>query len=37
MGRILELRSRYDLRMKVERFISDEKGIPEADKQFIKE
>ena len=37
MNRILELRSKYDLRMKVERYISDKNGIPETDKLFIKE
>ena len=35
--RILELRSKYDLRMKVERYVSDENGIPETDMQFINE
>lgn len=37
MKRILELRNKYDLHMKVERYVSDEKGIPERDKPFIKE
>ena len=37
MGKITELREKYDLHMKVERYISDEGGIPVADKAFIKE
>ncbi len=37
MGKIAELREKYDLHMKVERYISDEGGIPAADKAFIKE
>ncbi|MBG9987911.1 antibiotic biosynthesis monooxygenase [Aerococcaceae bacterium DSM 111176] len=37
MDEIIELREKYDLTMKVERFISDEEGIPESDKAFIKE
>lgn len=36
MGTILELREKYNLRMKVERYISDDE-IPETDKKFIKE
>ena len=35
MRTITELREKYGLRMKVERFISDDNGIPEADKKFI--
>ncbi|MBQ7294680.1 MAG: antibiotic biosynthesis monooxygenase [Clostridia bacterium] len=35
MRKILELREKYDLHMKVERYISD--GVPEKDKAFIKE
>ena len=34
MGKIMELRERYDLHMKVERFVSD--AVPESDQQFIK-
>lgn len=34
MRTIAELREKYGLKMKVERFISDD-GIPEADKKFI--
>lgn len=36
MEKIMELRVKYDLHMKVERFVSDEGGIPEADSRFIK-
>ncbi len=35
MGQIIMLREKYDLQMKVERFIADE--LPPADKKFIKE
>ena len=37
MRKIAELREKYDLHMKVERYISDEDGISAADKAFIKE
>lgn len=37
MAKITELREKYDLHMKVERYVSDETGVPEADKAFIKE
>ena len=37
MQRIIKLREKYDLSMKVERYITDESGIPEKDKAFIKE
>lgn len=37
MKRIMELREKYDLHMKVERYIYDEAGIPATDKAFIKE
>ena len=36
METILKLREKYDLHMKVERYVSDD-GIPETDKKFIKE
>lgn len=36
MGKITELREKYDLHMKVERYLSDEGGIPETDESFIK-
>lgn len=35
MKKITELREKYDLHMRVERYLSDEAGIPEADKNFI--
>ena len=37
MAQIIKLREKYDLHMKVERYVSDETGIPAADKSFIKE
>lgn len=37
MTKIAELREKYDLHMKVERYVSDESGVPETDKVFIKE
>ncbi len=37
MPKIMELRNKYDLHMRVERYIADENGIPEQDKDFIKE
>lgn len=37
MAKIIELREKYDLHMKVERYVSDDTGIPEADMLFIKE
>lgn len=37
MARIIALREKYDLHMKVERYISDEGGVPVTDKAFIKE
>lgn len=37
MAQIIQLREKYDLHMNVERYISDEAGIPEKDKKFIKE
>ena len=37
MAKITELREKYDLHMKVERYVSDETGVPETDKAFIKE
>lgn len=36
MKTIIQLREKYDLHMKVERFISDENGIPDSDTKFIK-
>lgn len=37
MEEIVKLRDKYDLHMKVERFVSDEGGIPTTDLSFIKE
>lgn len=37
MAQIAELREKYDLHMKLERYISDEAGIPAADQAFIRE
>ena len=36
MGQIAALREKYDLHMKVERFASDDAGLPEKDLKFIK-
>ena len=36
MKTIIQLREKYDLHMKVERYVSDEGGIPDSDEQFIK-
>lgn len=37
MKKIMELREKYDLHMKVERYMPEEEEIPETDKAFIKE
>ncbi|MBD5517742.1 MAG: antibiotic biosynthesis monooxygenase [Lachnospiraceae bacterium] len=37
MAKIMDLREKYDLHMKVERYVSDETGVPELDQAFIKE
>jgi len=37
MAKIIELREKYGLHMRVERYVSDETGVPAADKAFIKE
>lgn len=37
MKKIVELRIKYDLHMKAERYLSDEAGIPASDKAFLKE
>lgn len=37
MAQIAELREKYDLHMKLERYIFDEAGIPAADQAFIRE
>ena len=36
MGQIAAMREKYDLHMKVERFVSDDAGLPEKDLKFIK-
>ena len=36
MARIAALREKYDLHMRVERFVSDDSGLPEKDMKFIK-
>ena len=36
MGQIAALREKYDLHMRVERFLSDEQGMTDNDKRFIK-
>lgn len=36
MGEITALREKYGLHMKVERYVSDEAGIPETDLSFIR-
>ena len=37
MQKIVDLREKYNLTMRVERYITDEAGIPDKDKVFIKE
>lgn len=37
MATIAALREKYDLHMKIERYISDEQGIPSKDQSFIRE
>jgi quinol monooxygenase YgiN len=37
MEQITKLREKYDLTMKVERYVSDEAGIPSADQKYIRE
>ena len=37
MEKITALRLKYDLHMKVERYLADEGGMPETDRKFIKE
>ena len=36
MAQIAALREKYDLHMKVERFVSDDSALPEKDMKFIK-
>lgn len=35
MDTLAKLREKYDLHMKVERFVTDEEGIPDSDQKFI--
>jgi hypothetical protein len=37
MQKITELRDKYDLHMTVERYVSDEGGLPNHDKKFVRE
>ena len=37
MSKIISLREKYNLSMKVERYITDDSGVPDKDKVFIKE
>lgn len=37
MKKIALLRDKYDLHMRVERYLSDESGLPHADKSFVRE
>lgn len=37
MSKIIRLREKYNLSMKVERYVTDESGIPDKEKEFIKE
>jgi quinol monooxygenase YgiN len=37
MKQIMDLREKYNLSMKVERYVSDEAGIPADDKKYIRE
>lgn len=36
MDKIAQLRQKYDLHMRVERYVSDEGGIPDSDSKFIR-
>ena len=36
MQKIMELKEKYNLHMKVERYISEEGGIPDTDKRFVR-
>jgi hypothetical protein len=37
MEQITRLREKYDLSMKVERYVSDEAGVPASDQKYIRE
>ena len=36
MQTVANLREKYDLHMKVERFVSDVEGVPESDQSFLR-
>jgi quinol monooxygenase YgiN len=36
MSELAELREKYDLHMSVERYVSDEEGVPDRDQTFIR-
>ncbi|MDE7168483.1 MAG: antibiotic biosynthesis monooxygenase [Clostridia bacterium] len=36
MAKITKLRNKYDLHMKVERYVSDDAGVPSTDEKFIR-
>lgn len=36
MNQIIALREKYDLHMRVERYVSDEEGVPKKDQAFIR-
>jgi len=37
MQTIMALREKYDLHMRIERYVSDEQGVPARDRHFIRE
>lgn len=37
MKQIIKLREKYDLHMKVERYVSDEIGVPSGDEKYIRQ
>ena len=37
MGQIAALREKYDLHMRVERYVSDDRGMTDNDRKFVKE
>lgn len=37
MRKIIQLREKYDLHMKVERYVTDEAGIPSGDEVFVRD
>lgn len=36
MAEIARLREKYDLRMRVERYVTDEGGVPDSDKKYLR-